>query len=235
MRCRKALLVTITIIITAVTGLIFAPVNSFAGDVKVIANSGLKADILTAQELKRIFLEEKNSLADGTHVEPVLQNGGPAHADFLQEFLSETDDDLQTYYRTLVFTGRGSMPRTLGSDAEVVAYVARTRGAIGYVSSATSANGVKTLTIGESSSAERKLITRIEADYPATLKRLNIGGTVRLRVSISARGKVEEVALIGGNPVLGESAAIAVKQWVYAAGRSRTIAEVSIVFDSGQQ
>jgi TonB family protein len=113
-----------------------------------------------------------------------------------------------------------------------VAYVARNRGAIGYVSSTTSAEGVKTLAVGDAgSSAERKLITRVEPDYPETLKRLNIGGTVRLRVSISAKGTVEDVMLLGGNPILGESAAAALKKWVYAAGRSRTIAEVSIPFD----
>jgi TonB family protein len=123
------------------------------------------------------------------------------------------------------------MPKALGSDAEVVAYVARTRGAIGYVSSAASVEGVKTLAIwAPSSSAERKLIARVEPDYPETLKRLNIGGTVRLQVSISAKGNVEDVELLGGNPILGESAAAAVKQWVYAAGRSRTIAEISISF-----
>jgi TonB family protein len=135
------------------------------------------------------------------------------------------------YYRTLVFTGRGFTPKALGSDAEVVAYVARTRGAIGYVSGAASAEGVRTLVIEvPSSGAERKLITRVEPDYPGTLKWLGIGGTVRLRVSISAKGNVEKVELLGGNPILGESAAAAVKKWVYTAGRSRTIAEVSISF-----
>jgi TonB family protein len=147
------------------------------------------------------------------------------------EYLGISEDDLQTYYRTLVFTGKGSMPKELGSDAEVVAYVARTRGAIGYVSSAASLEGVKTLAIGvPSSSAERKLIARVEPDYPETLRQLNIGGTVRLRVSISAKGNVENVELLGGNPILGESAKIAVMKWLYAAGSSRTITEVSILF-----
>jgi TonB family protein len=224
MKCLKVLLVAAGL-------MIFAPAISLAGDVKVIANSSVKADTISTAELKRVFLEEKNSLADGTHVEPVLQKGGPAHAAFLQEYLGRSEDDLQTYYRTLVFTGRGSMPKAFGSDAEVVAYVARTRGAIGYVSSAASVGGVKILAIGvPSRSAERKLITRVEPDYPETLKRLNIGGTVRLQVSISAKGNVEDVELLGGNPILGESAAVAVKKWVYAAGRSRTIAEVSISF-----
>ena len=71
-----------------------------------------------------------------------------------------SEDDLQSYYQTLLFTGRGSMPKVLGSDAEVVAYVARTQGAIGYVSSAASAEGVKTLAIWGSQQQRRK-----KADY----------------------------------------------------------------------
>jgi TonB family protein len=212
--------------------MIFAAMNTFAGDVKIVANPSVKVDTISAAELKRIFLEEQNSIADGTHVEPVLEKNGPAHATFLQDYLGETNEDLQTHYQTLVFTGRGFMPRILRSDAEVVAHVARTRGAIGYVSSAASVAGVKTLAIGVlDSSGERRLITRIEPDYPETLKRLNIGGTVRLRVSISAKGKVESVALLGGNPILGDAAASAVKNWVYASARSQSIAEVSISFD----
>jgi TonB family protein len=224
MKCPKILLVAAGL-------MIFVPLNAVASDVKVIANASVKADTISAADLKRVFLEEKNSLADGSHVEPVLDKDGRVHAAFLQEYLGMSEDDLQAYYRTLVFTGRGSMPKALGSDAEVVAYVARTRGAVGYVSSAASAEGVKALAIWTpSDSAERKLITRVEPDYPETLKRLNIGGTVRLQVSISAKGNVENVELLGGNPILGESAAAAVKKWVYAAGRSRTVAEVSISF-----
>ncbi len=47
---------------------IFASVNALAVDVKVIANSSVKADTISAAELKRVFLEEKISLGDGTHV-----------------------------------------------------------------------------------------------------------------------------------------------------------------------
>ena len=210
---------------------IFVSGESLADNVKVIANSSVKADASSAADLRRVFLEERIALADGSHVEPVLEKGGPVHAAFL-EYLGVSEDDLQTYYRTLVFTGKGSMPKELGSDAEVIAYVARTRGAIGYVSSVASLVGVKTLAIGvPSSSAERKLIARVEPDYPETLRQLNIGGTVRLRVSISAKGNVENVELLGGNPILGESAKIAVMKWIYAAGSSRTITEVSILFD----
>lgn len=224
MRRLRMFLVAAGLVVMTLTSL------SPASDIKIIANSSVNEETISASELRRVYLEIKISLADGTHVEPVLENGGPAHHAFLQDYLGMSEDDLQTYYRTLLFTGKGSMPKKLGSDAEVVAYVARTRGAIGYVSSAANTENVKTLAIAVSNGAERKLITRVEPDYPDTLMRLNIGGTVRLRISISAKGNVQDVELLGGNPILAESAIAAVKKWVYAAGKGQTVLEVSLSF-----
>jgi TonB family protein len=130
-----------------------------------------------------------------------------------------------------VFTGRGSTPKETASDADTVAYVARTKGAIGYVSGGASTEGVKILRIQAAPvSGERKLILGGEPDYPETLKQLKIGGIVRLRVTISARGEVEKVDLLGGNPILGEAASVAVRKWIYAPARSRTTAEIRIEF-----
>lgn len=184
------------------------------------------------QRNSRVFLEQNNSLEDGSHVEPVLEKDGPVHEAFLQDYLGKSDDDLHTYYRALVFTGRGSMPIELNSDAEVVAYVARTRGALGYVSTATSAEGVKTLAVVHAGNlAQRTLLTLVEPEYPETMKRLNIGGTVRLHLTITPRGNVEDVEILGGDPVLAECAATAVKRWIYSSSHSRSTLDVTIPFD----
>jgi ABC-type phosphate transport system substrate-binding protein len=118
-----------------------------AADIKVIANSSVGASSLSADELKGVFLATKTSLGDGSHVEPVLEKGGATHEAFVKEYLGKTDAALQTYYRSLVFTGKASMPKTLGADPEVVAYVAKTKGAIGHVGAGASTAGVKTLEV----------------------------------------------------------------------------------------
>jgi len=211
----------------------FAPCCAFAGNVRIIANPSVKAEAISASEVKSVFLEERNSLRDGTHVEPVLSRGGPAHEEFLRDYLGKNDDALQRYYGALVFTGKGLMPKVLHSDEEVVAYVARTRGAIGYVSSTATVDGVKTLAVYQSESeGARKLISHVQPEYPFVLQSNHIGGTVRLKVTITPNGTVEDVELLGGNPILGETAMAAVRKWVYAAGRSRTMTEVSIPFDA---
>jgi TonB family protein len=203
--------------------------SAVAGDVKVIANPSVKVESISARELKSLYLGEKSSI-NGTHVEPVIERRGPAHEAFLRDYLGQTDDQLQKYYEALVFTGRGSMPKTVSSDAEVVAYVAKTRGAIGYVGTAASVEGVRTLAIADSNGGERQLVTRVEPKYPVDLQKRSIGGTVRLRVFIAANGSVDHVDLLGGNPILGESAVTAVQKWKYAAANSKTTMEISVPF-----
>jgi len=120
---------------------------ALAGDIKVIANSSVGASAISADELKGVFLATKSSLSDGSHVEPVLLKSGATHEAFLKEYIGKTDSALETYYRSLVFTGKGSMPKVLASDSEMIAYVAKTKGAIGYVSAGAAAEGVKALDV----------------------------------------------------------------------------------------
>lgn len=211
---------------------LFGAVDAFAGDVKIIANPNLRANSITVGELRSVFLQDKRSLRDGSHVEPVLAKTGAAHEAFLSEYLGKSDDELRTYFRTLVFTGTGAMPKFLASDEDITHYVAKTKGAIGYVSGDFPADGVKVLAISQAGANEsgRKLLTRVEPEYPETLQRLQIGGTVRLILTIAPKGSVDAVQLLGGNPILAEAAIKAVKQWVYAPGSSQTKNEVSIPF-----
>jgi|SRR5579864_490667 len=210
---------------------LFGSVSALAGDLKVIANPSVQADSITVADLRSIFLEDKKSL-NSSRVEPVLARSGTAHEAFLKEYVGKSDSELRTYYRTLVFTGASAMPKFLDSDADIVTYVAKTKGAIGYVDSDLPTEGVKVLSVTRAKgSVERKLVTRTEPEYPVSLRVLRIGGTVRLMLTVSPQGSVQEVDVLGGNPILAESAAKAVKQWVYAAGPSNTKLEVSLSFD----
>ena len=117
-----------------------------AADIKVVANPSVKAAQMSANELKRIFLATDTSI-EGGHVEPVFEKGGAIHEAFLKQYLGKTDAALSIYYRSLVFTGKAFMPKMLASDEEVLEYVAKTRGAIGYVNAAASTTGTKEIAV----------------------------------------------------------------------------------------
>ena len=83
----------------------------------------------------------------------------------------------------------------------------------------------------DEAAGERKVITRVEPKYPPTLERLYIGGVVKLQVDVVANGTVEGTQLIGGNPILGQAAIAAVKQWKYVPAKAKTRTVERLEFD----
>ena len=115
--------------------------------VVVIANSSVTAESISKAELRGVFTGASTKLKDGSHVKPVLLKEGSTHADFVSSDLSMSVASLLVIGRGQVFSGQGTMPRTLDNESDVVAYVARTPGAVGYVSKATPREGVHEIAV----------------------------------------------------------------------------------------
>lgn len=64
-------------------------------------------------------------------------------------------------------------------------------------------------------SSGRKVKTRVEPEYPELAKKNNISGTTRVEVVVAPDGKVKNVRVLGGNPVLAQAAVVAVTKWKY--------------------
>jgi TonB family protein len=79
--------------------------------------------------------------------------------------------------------------------------------------------------------SDRRVITRVEPDYPDALKKLYIGGVVRVEVKVAPNGAVKNVKLLGGNPILGQSTMKAVKSWRYAPAAADETLTVKLEFD----
>jgi TonB family protein len=77
----------------------------------------------------------------------------------------------------------------------------------------------------------RKVIRTQKPDYPAVLKIKGIAGIVRLRARVLANGTVASIDVLGGNPILAESAAKAVMTWKYAPAASSSNEIVTLDFN----
>jgi TonB family protein len=63
--------------------------------------------------------------------------------------------------------------------------------------------------------AEANLIGRVEPVYPASARAIRLQGTVGLTVTIDEQGRVTDMKLVKGHPLLVNAAKEAVAQWVY--------------------
>jgi TonB family protein len=62
---------------------------------------------------------------------------------------------------------------------------------------------------------EAALLNKVQPQYPVAARSLHIAGTVRLRAIIGKDGKVRDVEVLSGNPILAQAALAAVREWRY--------------------
>ena len=63
--------------------------------------------------------------------------------------------------------------------------------------------------------AARKVKNRVEPVYPELAKRNNITGSARVELLVTPDGRVKDVKVLGGNPVLVQAVMAAVVKWKY--------------------
>jgi ABC-type phosphate transport system substrate-binding protein len=115
--------------------------------VTIIANGSVAASEISRADLHDIFTGAAASIKGSGDFTPVLLKGGSTHEDFLNKYVGKSDAAFRAGWRSLLFSGQNTMPKTFNSDAEVVDYVAHTRGTIGYIASSSPHAGVKTLAV----------------------------------------------------------------------------------------
>ncbi|HZT38015.1 MAG TPA: energy transducer TonB [Bryobacteraceae bacterium] len=62
---------------------------------------------------------------------------------------------------------------------------------------------------------EHNLIHKVDPEYPPLARQASIQGTVRFNATIGKDGRVTELQLVSGHPLLVQAATEAVRQWVY--------------------
>ena len=77
---------------------------------------------------------------------------------------------------------------------------------------------------------DRKVTHREEPDYPELAMKLDLHGTVKLKIWINPDGTVRRLEYIGGHPVLAESALKAVKSWRYEPASKESNVVVGVKF-----
>jgi ABC-type phosphate transport system substrate-binding protein len=113
----------------------------------VIANPSVKATEISKNDLRDVFTGAATALPGGGNVAPILLKAGKVHEEFLQAYIGKNDTAYRAGWRSLVFSGQASMPRSLDTDTAVVEFVAHNAGAIGYISKSTAHEGVKVLAV----------------------------------------------------------------------------------------
>jgi protein TonB len=86
------------------------------------------------------------------------------------------------------------------------------------------------MAVAASGQEGRKAISKTMPRYPDIAKRMNLVGTVKVEALIGPDGKVKNVNVVGGHPILVSATVDAVKEWRYEPSKSETVATLSFDF-----
>lgn len=116
-----------------------------AQEFMVIVNKSLSATSVSSDDVGNIFLGKKSTWNSGEKVFIAIYDDKEIQTDFLKRFVRKTPTQFRTYWKKMVFTGKGSMPQYLKTTEDVLAFIEKHPGAISFIP--VSAADVKTLTI----------------------------------------------------------------------------------------
>lgn len=122
-----------------------------AQDFVVVIHASNPQTSMQASEVSALFLKRVTRWPDGDRVEPIDLSARSSVRESFSEAVHGKDVAwVESYWNKMIFSGRASPPPEVDNDREVVAFVAATPDAIGYVSHNAALEGdVKTVAITE--------------------------------------------------------------------------------------
>jgi ABC-type phosphate transport system substrate-binding protein len=118
------------------------------GVFRVIVNPRNPVASVERRFLADVFLKKTTRWDDEESIRPVdARADARVRRAFSDEILKRSVEAVKNYWQQMVFSGRGVPPPELDTDDDVVKYVLKYPGAVGYVSASANLAGAKTLDV----------------------------------------------------------------------------------------
>ena len=96
--------------------------------------------------IKRIFMGKVKKFDNGKVALPMNASKDMATREaFNKQVLGRSGEQVKAYWSKLMFSGKGTMPRELASDSEIISTVSSNTGAISYVDTSAVTSAVKVI------------------------------------------------------------------------------------------
>ena len=86
------------------------------------------------------------------------------------------------------------------------------------------------VSLAASEPGARKIVYKEEPAYPEIALKMNLHGTVKVKVWIAPDGSVRRLEYVGGHPLLAESALHAIKQWKFQPAQKESTQTMEVKF-----
>jgi len=125
--------------------LLFLSCYSVSAEVVVIVHPS-NSSSFDQSGISKLFLGKAKSFSDGNQAVPINQEeSSSARKEFDSNVLSKSGSQLKAYWSKLIFTGKGSPPKEVSNDSDVIDLISKNPSMIGYVDAAALNDTVKSV------------------------------------------------------------------------------------------
>ena len=104
--------------------------------ISIVVSAKSPIETLSIDEVSDIFLGKSPTYPDGREAIPVeLKTGSPVKDAFHNATTKKSPTQLKSYWAKMLFSGKGTPPKEVETDAAMKALVAENPNVIGYISS----------------------------------------------------------------------------------------------------
>ena len=126
------------------TSLLLSIATAQAEPIVVIVSATSPVAKLDKEQVANLFLGKSSSYPDGSAAVPNEQtDGAPAHEEFHKSITEKSASQLKSYWSKMIFSGKGTAPKEVASNAELLKLLASNPAMIGYVDKAAADKTVK--------------------------------------------------------------------------------------------
>jgi ABC-type phosphate transport system substrate-binding protein len=141
--------IALLVFVVAAGALVVAPSRASSPPAyRLIVNPANPTAVVERRFVAEAFLKKTTRWPDGSLIRPVdLGAESPTRQRFSEDMLGRSLAAVKSYWQQVLFAGRDLPPPELDTDDDVIQYVLRYAGAVGYVSGAASIERVKFVTV----------------------------------------------------------------------------------------
>lgn len=91
--------------------------------------------------------------------------------------------------------------------------------------------GVSQVRAGDDGEIRHRATVKVEPVYPELARKLNLSGTVKVKIAVAPNGTVTDAKAVGGHPVLVNAAVDAARKWRFEPTPTGTTGILEFTFE----
>ena len=116
------------------TSLLLSIATAQSEPVVVVVSATSSASKLDKEQVANLFLGKSSSYPDGSAAVPIEQTDAtPAHDEFHKSITEKSASQLKSYWSKMIFSGKGTAPKEVASNAELLKLLASNPAMMGYI------------------------------------------------------------------------------------------------------